>query len=179
MSTIVVRDKRFEISIPSSTITTRIAEMAAEINQQFSGKRPVFVVVLNGAFLFGSEVFRRFEGDCELAFIRLASYSGTQSTGNVRNLVGLTQEIRDRHVIILEDIVDTGETAVHLLDELNARQPASISFASLLFKPAALKREVKLDYVGFEVPNDFLLGFGLDYDGLGRNLNDIYKLANS
>jgi hypoxanthine phosphoribosyltransferase len=179
MSSVVVRDKRFEVSIPFEKIRNRIDELAGRINADYAGKRPVFVVVLNGAFLFGSEVFRRFTGDAEIAFIRLSSYEGTRSTGTVRNLVGLTQEIRDRHVVILEDIVDTGETAVHLLDELNARQPASLSFATLLFKPAALQREVKLDYVGFEVPNDFLLGFGLDYDGLGRNLNDIYKLANS
>lgn len=179
MSTIQVRDKRFEISIPFSRIRERIEELAAAINHDYAGKRPVFVVVLNGAFLFGSEVFRRFQGDCEIAFIRLSSYSGTQSTGNVRNLVGLTQEIEGRHVIVLEDIVDTGETAVHLIEELNVRNPASIAFATLLFKPDALKREVKLEYIGFKVPNDFLLGFGLDYDGLGRNLNDIYTLANS
>jgi len=117
------------------------------------------------------------EIECEISFLRVSSYSGTQSTGIVKSLVGVAENLKDRSVIILEDIVDTGDTAVYLLEEIKKHHPKEIKFASLLFKPLALKHDLKLDYIGFEVPNDFLVGYGLDYDGFGRNLQDIYKLA--
>lgn len=177
MDRIIVKDKTFEVSIPYADIQKRCDEIAMELNNRFNGKRPLFVVVLNGAFLFASEVFRRMNIECEISFIRVSSYAGTASTGQIRNVLGLNADIKGRPVIILEDIVDSGDTAVYLIDELKKAAPSELIFVSLLLKPDALHHPVKLDYVGFEVPNDFLLGFGLDYDGLGRNLNDIYKLS--
>jgi hypoxanthine phosphoribosyltransferase len=177
MERITVKDKTFEVSIPYSEIQSRCDEIAAQLNREFAGKRPLFVVVLNGAFLFAAEIFRRMKIECEISFIRVSSYAGTTSTGHIRNVMGLTENIEGRPVIILEDIVDSGDTAVYLIEELKKSNPSGLHFVSLLLKPAALRHPFKLDHVGFEVPNDFLLGFGLDYDGLGRNFNDIYKLS--
>ena len=177
MKRVKVKDKEFVLSIDAETIRKRIAELAAQIEKDLNGEIPVFVCVLNGSFLFAADLFRGMTKEAEVTFIRVSSYSGTSSTGVVKNVVGINDSLKGRTVIIVEDIVDTGDTAVYLIDELKKHEPAKIKFASLLLKPAALLQEVKLDYVGFEVPNDFLVGFGLDYDGLGRNLNDIYKLA--
>jgi hypoxanthine phosphoribosyltransferase len=177
MDRITLKDKTFTINIPQAKIQQRIAEMAQEINSDLKGASPVFLCVLNGAFLFASDIFRRINIECEISFLRVSSYEGTKSSGTVKSLVGVSDNLKDRVVVILEDIVDTGDTAVYLLDELKKHQPREVRFASLLFKPNALRQELKLDYIGFEVPNDFLVGYGLDYDGLGRNLQDIYKLA--
>lgn len=177
MKRITIKDKSFEVTITSSEIQARIAELAGQINADFAGKNPLFVVVLNGAFLFASDVFRRISTQCEIGFIRVSSYSGTQSTGHIKNVLGLTQDIANRSVIILEDIVDSGDTAIYLMEELKKSSPAEIRFATLLFKPAALRQAFRPDYVGFEVPNDFLVGYGLDYDGYGRNLDEIYTLS--
>ncbi len=177
MERITIKDKTFAINIPESRIQERIVQMAKEINADMKGKSPVFLCVLNGAFLFAADVFKNLDVECEITFLRVSSYEGTSSTGTVKNLVGVSASLKDRTVVILEDIVDTGDTAVYLLQEIEKHGPKEIRFASLLFKPKALRHEVKLDYVGFEVPNDFLVGYGLDYDGLGRNLRDIYKLA--
>ena len=177
MERVTIKDKTFVINISEAKIQERIAELAKDINRDMKGKLPVFLCVLNGAFLFASDIFRRLDIECEISFLRVSSYEGTQSTGVVKSLVGVTDNLKGRSVIILEDIVDTGDTAVYLLEEVKKHQPQEIKFASLLFKPKALRHDVKLDYVGFEVPNDFLVGYGLDYDGLGRNLQDIYKLA--
>lgn len=137
----------------------------------------MFVAVLNGAFLFAADLLKHVSCECEITFVRVSSYAGTQSTGQVRNLIGLNENIEGRTIIIIEDIVDTGDTAMYLFNELKKQQPAEIKIASLLLKPNALKHDLKVDYTGFEVPNDFLVGFGLDYDGIGRNLNDIYTLV--
>lgn len=177
MERIIIKDKTFTINISKARIQERIAEMAKEINNDMTGKSPVFLCVLNGAFLFASDIFRLMNIECEISFLRVSSYEGTKSTGKVKSMVGVTDNLKDRTVVILEDIVDTGDTAIYLLKELEKHQPKEIRFASLLFKPNALRQDVKLDYIGFEVPNDFLVGYGLDYDGLGRNLQDIYKLA--
>lgn len=177
MKKVKVKDKEFVISIDSETIQRRIAELAQQIEHDLHGEIPVFISVLNGSVLFATDLFRRITKDAEITFIRVSSYSGTASTGVVKSVVGVKESLEGRHVIIVEDIVDTGDTAVYLVDEIMKHRPASLKFATLLFKPAALRQKVKLDYVGFEVPNDFLVGYGLDYDGLGRNLNDIYKLA--
>ncbi|MEY4594666.1 MAG: hypothetical protein RIQ47_1076 [Bacteroidota bacterium] len=178
MKRITIKDKTFEVNISATEIQARIKELARQIDADFTGKKPLFVVVLNGAFLFASDVFRQISTDCEIGFIRVSSYAGTQSTGHIKSVLGLTQDISGRSVIILEDIVDSGDTAVYLIEELKKSSPASIRFATLLFKPAALRHDFRPDYVGFEVPNDFLVGYGLDYDGYGRNLNEIYKLSN-
>ena len=177
MKSVTVKDKNFVLSISSETIQKRIDELAAQIEKDLNGEVPVFVGVLNGSFLFVADLFKRMKKEAEVTFLRVSSYSGTSSTGVVKSVVGINQSLEGRTVIIVEDIVDTGDTAVYLIDELKKMNPAKLMFASLLLKPKALRQNVQLDYVGFEVPNDFLVGYGLDYDGLGRNLNDIYKLA--
>lgn len=178
MSKVKLKDKSFRISIPAEKIQKRIEELALEVNAEMKDKNPLFIVILNGAFLFASDLIKKINVDCEITFVRVASYDGTESTGKIRNMLGLHENVKDRNVIIVEDIVDRGETMQFLLSEINKFHPADIKVATLLFKPAALKYDIDLHYIGFEVPNDFLVGFGLDYDGLGRNLNDIYVLEN-
>jgi hypoxanthine phosphoribosyltransferase len=177
MKSVQVKDKNFVLSIDSETIQKRIAGMAAQIEKELNGERPVFICVLNGSFLFAADLFRHMKNDAEITFIRVSSYSGTSSTGTVKSVVGINHSLEGRTAIILEDIVDTGDTAVYLVDEIKKLNPSKLLFATLLLKPDALRQKVNLDYIGFEVPNEFLVGYGLDYDGLGRNLNDIYKLA--
>ena len=176
MKCVTVRDKTFEVFISADAIHKRVSELSATMSADLAGTRPLFICVLNGSFIFAADLFRNITTDAEISFIRVSSYEGTQSTGNVKSIVGISQDLSDRTVVLLEDIVDTGDTAVYLLDHIRSHNPAKIYFASLLLKPKALRHQVHLDYTGFEVPNDFLIGYGLDYDGLGRNLPDIYKL---
>lgn len=168
----------FEPYITRSTIDARIKELGKDICRDCAGKSPLFVCVLNGAFPFASDLFRACEGlDAEIAFIRLKSYEGTGSTGVVKEMLGLTDSIRGREVIIVEDIVDTGHTIAGLMKSLGEKEPASIKVATLLFKPEALEeKDVRPDYVGFSIPKKFIIGFGLDLNGKARNLNDIYIL---
>ena len=174
---VTIKDKTFRVIIPSDQIKTRVAELANTINADYAGKMPIVIGVLNGAVLFATDLFRQLTMTCELSFIRVSSYnSGTTSSGVVASVIGLKENIAGRHILLVEDIVDSGETARHLLSELQELKPASLKLATALFKPAALRYPIKPDYVGFEVGNDFLVGYGLDYDGLGRNLNDIYVL---
>ena len=176
MSVVKVHDKEFETFIKSETIQARIKEIAAIINIEYNGNRPLFIGVLNGALLFMADLVKNITVECELSFMKVSSYSGLQSTGIVRSLMGLQESVKDRHIIVVEDIIDTGDTAMYIIDELKKQQPASLKFATMLFKPKALKHDLKPDFVGFEIPSDFVVGYGLDYDGLGRNLNDIYIL---
>ena len=162
--------------ITHERIQQRISEIAAEIADRFHDKCPLFLCVLTGAFPFAADLFRQTGIDSEISFIRLKSYNGTQTSGNVKELIGLTEDIKDRHVIIVEDIVDTGHTISHLLDDLRNRQPASLSVATLLFKPESEQCGVKPDYVGFNIPPAFIIGVGLDLDGKARNLRDIYVI---
>lgn len=177
MSVIQVIDKKFKPYISAAQINERIKELAKEINIEYAGKRPIFIAILNGSFMFASDLFKDINIDAEICFIKLASYKGTRSTGNVITSIGLDEPLKDRHVIIIEDIVDTGNTLHQFLPQLYNQQPASLKIASLLHKPDALKYPIVIDYLGFNVPNIFLLGFGLDYDGLGRNLAEIYQLV--
>ena len=177
MQKVKIRDKEFAVSIPKKQIEKRIAELGEQITKDYQGKHPVFLVVLKGAFLFAADLIRNVKLDCEITFIRVGSYEGTQSTGVVRSILGLSEKIHDKHLVVIEDIVDTGNTIVHLLDELKKSHPLDIRVATLLLKPAALKHNLQVDYIGFSVPNDFLVGYGLDYDGLGRNLDEIYKIV--
>lgn len=174
---IQLHDKKFVVSLPSTKIQERIKTLGSQISSEMEGKCPLFICVLNGAFLFAADLLKNISTDCEITFIRVSSYEGTASTGNLKSIMGLSENIEGRSVIIVEDIVDTGHTMVHLINELKSKNPAQLKLASLLLKPAALQHEIKIDYTGFEVPNDFLVGYGLDYDGLGRNLSDIYTLS--
>jgi hypoxanthine phosphoribosyltransferase len=178
MSTITVNNRQFIPYISAAAIEKRISELADQINADYAGKRPIFIAILNGSFMFAADLFRQIQIDAEICFIKLASYKGTKSTGNVITSIGLDEPLQDRHVIVIEDIVDTGKTLHVFLPQLVNQQPASLKIASLLFKPDALQyKEIKVDYLGFSVPVKFLLGYGLDFDGLGRNLEEIYELV--
>lgn len=176
MKSVKVRDKEFELFIPESEILEAIDKVANQMNEDLKGKDPLFVCILNGSFIFAAELMRRLTIPCEISFVRMASYQGIKSTGKIKEIYGLEEDIKGRTVVILEDIVDTGHTMSLVIDQLNCEEPQELKIATLLFKPAALKNEVKLDYVALEIPNDFIVGFGLDYDGYGRNLPHIYKI---
>lgn len=177
MSIIQVRDKKFKTYISASEIREQVQRIGNEINRDYEGKCPLFIVILNGSFMFAADLFKELTIDAEISFVKLASYQGTKSTGQVVTLIGLDQNIAGRDVVIIEDIVDTGKTMHEFLPGLNNFSPASVKIVTLLHKPDALEFPVKLDYVGFNVPNKFLLGYGLDYDGIARNLKEIYQLT--
>lgn len=176
MKSVTIKDKEFELFIDNSSIEQNIERVANQINEDLKGKEPIFITVLNGAFMFAGELMKKVNIPSEITFVRLASYQGTSSTEIVQQLLGLNQSIEGRNVVIVEDIVDTGNTMVALKAILNEMNPSDIKIATLLFKPKALKHELNIDYVAMEIPNDFIVGYGLDYDGYGRNLNDIYIL---
>ena len=176
MSTIQVLDKTFEPYLKEAAIQEKITELAVQLNQDYAGKRPLFLSVLNGAFLFTADLFKQIKIEAEVSFIKLASYKGTSSTGNVITAIGLDINVKDRHIIILEDIIDTGKTLHHYLPQLANMQPASVKIAVLLNKKEALIYPVQIHYACFDIPNKFVVGYGLDYDGLGRNSRDIYQL---
>jgi hypoxanthine phosphoribosyltransferase len=173
---IQLKDKTFTPFIQAATIQTRIAQIANELDQEYSEKNPVFIVMLKGAFLFAADLLKNLTTNCEVIFIRLKSYEGTHSTGQVKVLLGIQEDLKNRHVIILEDIVDSGKTLHDFLPMLQQEKPASIKVATLLFKPESLKYDIKPNFVGFEISNEFVVGYGLDYDELGRNLPDIYQV---
>ena len=174
---IQVLDKKFQPYIKAEQIQEQVARLGAEINAAYAGKNPLFIAILNGSFMFASDLFKEITVDAEICFIKLASYKGTKSTGNVITSIGLDESLTGRHVIIVEDIVDTGKTLYEFLPQLSGQQPASLKIAALLHKPEALAFPLNIDYLGFTVPNKFLLGYGLDYDGHGRNLKEIYQLV--
>lgn len=177
MPEVIVHDKKFRPFIDSETIQKRVAELGKEIDRDFHGKVPLFIAILNGSFVFASDLFRCISIEAEISFIKLASYKGTSSTGNVVTAIGMDENLNDRHVIILEDIIDTGRTLSAFLPEILQRNPASLKIASFLTKPDACQYDIKADYVGFEIPDKFVLGYGLDYDGLGRNLKELYEIV--
>ncbi len=176
MNTIQVLDKEFGPSITAAEILTQVRRVASEINRDYQGESPLFLVVLNGAFIFAADLMREISLPSEVSFVKLASYEGTSTTGTVREVIGLNTDITGRPVIIVEDIVESGITMAHMIDTLKKQNPKSIDICTLLLKPQ--KMEVKLDirYAAMEIPNDFILGYGLDYNGLGRGLKDIYTL---
>lgn len=177
MKQVKLHDKEFSVSIPSEKIQEAIAQMAVQINDDYKGKdTPLFISILNGSFMFTADLFKHIDFTCEVTFLKLTSYRGTSSTGSVRQLIGVNESIEGRDVIVLEDIVDTGITLEQILGQLKSFEPASVRVASLLFKPEAYQKDMNIDYIGMEIPNDFIVGYGLDYDGLGRNLPDIYTL---
>ena len=177
MGIIKVHDKSFETYLSEEIIQSRVRELADLINRDYSGKRPMFVAILNGSFMFASDLFKRLNIEAELCFIKLASYKGLKSTGNVVTSIGLEDDIFNKDIIIIEDIVDTGRTLHNFLPKLEHQQPKTLKIATLLHKSEATEYPLILDYVGFEIPNKFVVGYGLDYDGLGRNLKEIYQLV--
>lgn len=176
MKAIQVHDKFFKPYLSVEQLNEQIKRIAGEISAEYKGKTPLFIAILNGSFMFASDLFKELEIEAEICFIKLASYKGTKSTGQVITSIGLDENLKDRHIILVEDIVDTGKTMHQFLPQLINQSPASLKIATLLHKPEALQYPLHLDYIGFKVPNKFLLGFGLDYDGLGRNLKEIYQL---
>ncbi len=173
---IQIKDKHFEVFIDAPTLSGRIKELAGQINSDYSDRTPLFVSILNGSFMFTADLLKDISVPCEITFIKVASYAGTQSTGNLTELIGLQEDISQRHVVIIEDIVDTGITMEKVRQALAEKKPLSLEIASLLFKPTCLQKEVTIKYVGFEIPSKFVVGYGLDYNGLGRNLPDLYVL---
>lgn len=176
-SNIKVHDKEFSPFLSAAQIDAQIARLAKEINRDYSGKNPLFISILNGSFMFSSDLFKKLAIDAEICFVKLASYKGVKSTGKVITAIGLDAELYKRHVLILEDIVDTGKTMHELLPQLKNHHPASLKICSLLHKPDQLMFDIRIDYLGFSIPNKFVVGYGLDYDGLGRNIPSIFKLV--
>lgn len=179
MKQVKIHDKTFELYIPYEKIRSVIEEMAEKMNSDFKDKKPLFVCILNGSFMFAAELFKRINlVETEISFVKLASYDGDKTTGKVKQLIGLNESIDGRTVVILEDIVDTGITIENIMEQLANLNPKEVKIATLLLKPDALQKKVQLDYVGLEIPNDFIVGYGLDYNGYGRNLIDIYSVIN-
>ena len=177
MDTIKIKDKEFAISIPEEKILKEVERLAAQISRDLEGKNPLFLGILNGSFMFAADLFRRITIPAEISFVKLASYEGTASTGVIKEVIGLSENISGRTIVVVEDIVDTGCTMQKLLENLGTRSPESIHVCTLLLKPEKLKVPLNVEYVALEIPNDFIVGYGLDYDGFGRNLKDIYTVV--
>ncbi len=177
MHSIKVHDKEFIPYLDSYQISQQVSRIAGEINKDYEGKKPLFIAILNGAFMFAADLFKQVSVDAEICFIKLASYKGVKSTGKVITAIGLDADLWHRDVIIVEDIVDTGKTLFQFLPQLQHHHPASLKIASLLHKPEAMIHPIDIDYLGFTIPNKFVVGYGLDYDGLGRNIKEIYQLV--
>lgn len=176
MATIRVHDKDFTEFLSAIQIQERVSALAAQINTDYAGKHPLFLAILNGSFMFASDLFKQINLEAEISFIKIASYQGMRSTGQVVTSIGMEQDLHGRDLIIVEDIVDTGKTLHHFLPSLQQQQPASIRIATFLNKPEATLFEVPLDYIGFSIPNKFVVGYGLDYDGRGRNYGALYQV---
>jgi hypoxanthine phosphoribosyltransferase len=176
MEIIQVLDRKFKKSISSQTIKDAIKKVAEKINNDLKNKDVIFIGILNGAFMFASDLYKQIEFDSQITFLKVASYQGTSSSGNVKRLVGINENIENKTVVILEDIIDSGITMESIIKQLKGYEPAEIKIATFLFKPNAFKESFKIDYIGIEIPNDFIVGYGLDYNGFGRKYEDIYTL---
>lgn len=176
---IQLHDRKFKIMIPAEKIDQAVTAVAERINNDYADKdTPLFVGVLNGSFMFLSDLIKKIEFNSELSFVKISSYEGTSSTGQIRSLIGLNGSIEGRHVIIVEDIVDTGESIAHMIADLESRKPASVEVCTLFFKPASYSKQYPIRYRALEIGNEFIVGYGLDYDQLGRNLKDVYVVTN-
>jgi len=178
MNTIQIKDRKFILSIPEVEIQEAVRKVAEAINQDVAKKNPLFICVLNGAFMFAGDLMKNVSIPCEITFIKLASYEGLYTTGSVKEIIGLSESVVGRNVVVVEDIVDTGITMERILSSLRAKGANEIRVATFLQKPDALQRDIQIDYVAMKIPNDFIVGYGLDYDGYGRNLKDIYTVVN-
>ncbi|NCB68315.1 MAG: hypoxanthine phosphoribosyltransferase [Bacteroidia bacterium] len=177
MNNIQIKDKEFALSIPESDILAAVKRVGEEINRDMVDKDPLFICVLNGAFMFAGDLMKTVNIPCEITFVKLSSYDGIYTTGAVKEIIGLNESVVDRNVVVVEDIVDTGITMERILSSLNAKGAKSIRVATFLQKPDALQRDIQIDYIAMKIPNDFIVGYGLDYDGYGRNLKDIYTVV--
>lgn len=177
MDTIKILDKTFKTFIPESEIQKRVAAVAEKINHDMAGKNPLLLAVLNGSFIFAADLIRYLTIPCEISFVKLASYQGTTTTGKVKEIIGINENLENRDVIIVEDIVDTGNTMKRMLETLGTRNPRSLHICTLLVKPGKLQVPLNIEYCAMEIPNDFIVGYGLDYDQQGRNLRDIYTVV--
>lgn len=177
MKETIILDKKFRESIPEESITRRINEMADKMNTDLAGKDVLFLGILNGAFMFASEIFKRINLNARISFVKIASYRGTKSSGTLNQLIGLNEDLKGKDVVIIEDIIDSGQTLENIVHEIILKGAGSIRIATLLLKPEAYTRNLIIDYTGFRIPNDFVVGFGLDYDGYGRNLTSVYTLV--
>ena len=175
MQTITLGDRSFRPYISEVEIQQAIGKIADEINRDYKEKCPLLIPVLNGSFMFASDLMKQLTCQCEISFIKASSYQGTSSSGQLTSLIGLNEDINGRDIIILEDIIDTGHTLSRILPSINKLKPASLRVAPLLFKPKALKADISIDYIGIEIANEFIVGYGLDYNGLGRNMKEIYQ----
>ncbi len=176
METVKIHDKEFKIFISKEKIQKRIQELGATLSKKFKGKKPIFISILNGSFVLVADLVRACDFDCELSFIKLSSYQKMQTTGKVNVIMGLDIDVEGYDVIVVEDIIDTGNTLSKFIPDLYAEKPKSVTILTLLFKPDALKNDIQIDHIGFEIPNKFVVGYGLDYDGLGRTIPDILQL---
>ena len=177
MGTVKIKDKSFRISIPEAEIKARVKALAQQISKDMEGKTPLLLGVLNGSFIFAADLMREMTIPCEISFVKLASYQGTISTGKIKEVLGINENLSGRTVVIVEDIVESGQTMKQMVESLGTRNPASVHICTLFFKPDKLREELTLDYVAFRIPDDFIVGYGLDYDGLGRELKDIYTIV--
>ena len=176
MQEVKVLDREFSVYLTDEEIQGRISALAEKINEDLKGHDVLFFGILNGAFLFAADLFRQITLDAQISFIKLASYDGTSSTGKIKELIGWNEDITGKTVVVIEDIVDTGSTLERIIGELTLRKATEVRICTLLFKPEAYLKDIPIDYIGFEIPNSFVVGYGLDYDGYGRNLKSIYKL---
>ena len=177
MGNIQVKDREFEVFLKEEDIQKEIKRVAAEINRDYAGKEPLFLCVLNGSFMFAADLLKDVNIPCNVSFVKVSSYQGTDTTGQVKELMGLQEDVEGRHIIIVEDIVDTGYTMRDVLDSLSQKKAASVQVCALLCKPDKLKVDINLKYLAMNIPNGFIVGYGLDYDGFGRNSRDIYKIV--
>jgi hypoxanthine phosphoribosyltransferase len=179
VKTIKVYDKKFELFIEASEISEMVEKLAMRLNQDLQVKDVVFLGILNGAFILAADLIRKIKIDCQVTFVKMASYRGTLTAGSVETLIGIGEQLRNKTVVILEDIVDTGLTLENILKQVENHHPAKILTVALLFKPDACIKDIRIDYLGREIPNDFVIGYGLDYNGFGRNLPDVYRIIES
>ena len=177
MDTVKIKDKSFRVSIPEAEIKQRVKALAEQMSKDLEGKNPIYLAVLNGAFIFAADLMREMTIPCEISFVKLASYQGTTSTGKVKEVFGINENLSGRTVVIVEDIVESGQTMKQMIESLGTRNPESVRICTLFFKPEKLKEDLNLDYVAFRIPDDFIVGYGLDYDGLGRELKDVYTIV--
>lgn len=177
MDIVKIKDKTFKISIPEAEILKHVKEVADRINHDMAGKNPLFLAVLNGSFMFAADLMKMITIPCEISFVKLASYQGVISTGSVKEVIGINEDLSGRTIIIIEDIVDTGLTMKRMIESIGTRNPESVHICTLLLKPEKLQEKLDVDYVAMKIPNDFIVGYGLDYDQQGRNLRDIYTVV--